>query len=222
MNHTGSETAATVLVIAGRSIDLDTAVATAHGYPAVTVARYDLPGPGPAAVITADEIARTHKVRSRISHAQRDWFIRTAADAPWAAVPIDARLVDADPNIGGELYDRAEALYDHFRTAAPRHVGVAKISKVLHLKRPGLFPVLDSKVMAFYRFHARAAAARYPHRGRRAMFWAAIRDDVCTNLDNGAPPLLRRRLAQSETEQARRLASLTDVRLLDLLTWAVA
>ncbi|HLT09795.1 MAG TPA: hypothetical protein VK028_03185 [Micromonosporaceae bacterium] len=73
--------------------------------------------------ITADEIARTHKVRSRISHAQRDWFIRTAAGPPWAAVPIEAQLIDADPNISGELYDRAEALYDHFRTAAPRHVG---------------------------------------------------------------------------------------------------
>ncbi|QQM55641.1 DUF6308 family protein [Rhodococcus pyridinivorans] len=222
MNPAGSEAAAPVLVIAGRSIDIDTVVAKAHGYPAVTVARYDLPGPGPAAVITADEIARTHKVRSRISHAQRDWFIRTAVDAPWAAVPIDAQLVDADPHVDGELYDRAEALYDHFRTAAPRQVGVAKISKVLHLKRPGLFPILDSKVMAFYRLHARAAAARYPHRGRRAMFWAAIRDDVCTNLDSGALPMFRCRLAQSEAEQVRRLASLTDVRLLDLLTWVIA
>ncbi|MCW3472271.1 DUF6308 family protein [Rhodococcus pyridinivorans] len=162
MNRAGGEAAATALVIAGRSIDIDTAVAKAHGYPAVTVTRYDLPGPGPAAVITADEIARTHKVRSRISHAQRDWFIRTAVDAPWEAVPTAAQLIDADPNLGGELYDRAEALYDHFRTAAPRHVGVAKISKVLHLKRPGLFPILDSKVMAFYRHHARAAAADTP------------------------------------------------------------
>ncbi|UGQ60500.1 DUF6308 family protein (plasmid) [Rhodococcus pyridinivorans] len=222
MNRTGGEAATTVLVIAGRSIDIDTAVAKAHAYPAVTVARYDLPGPGPAAVITADEIARTYKVRSRVSHAQRDWFIRSAVDAPWAAVPIEAQLVDADPNISGGLYDRAEALYDHFRTAAPRHVEVAKISKVLHLKRPGLFPILDSKVMAFYRLQARAAAARYPHRGRRAMFWTAIRDDVCTNLDSGALPMLRRRLAQSETDQVRRLATLTDVRLLDVLTWAVA
>jgi len=222
MNRAGGEAGATVLVIAGRSIDIDTAVAKAHGYPAVTVARYDLPGPGALEQITADEIARTHKVRSRISHAQRDWFIRTAVDAPWAAVPIEAQLVDADPNLGGELYDRAEALYDHFRTAAPRHVGVAKISKVLHLKRPGLFPILDSKVMTFYRHHARAAAARYPHRAKRAMFWAAIRDDVCTDLDSGALPLFRRCLEQSESEQVRRLASLTDVRLLDILTWAIA
>lgn len=222
MNRVGGEAAATVLVIAGRSIDIDTAVAKAYGYPAVTVARYDLPGPGALEEITADEIARTHKVRSRISHAQRDWFIHTAVDAPWEAVPIEAQLVDADPNVSGQLYDRAEALYDHFRTAAPRQVGVAKISKVLHLKRPGLFPILDSKVMAFYRLHARAAAARYSHRGRRKMFWAAIRDDVCTNLDSGALMMFRRRLAQSETEQVRRLASLTDVRLLDLLTWAVA
>ncbi|USI90159.1 hypothetical protein [Rhodococcus pyridinivorans] len=46
MNRAGGEAGATVLVIAGRSIDIDTAVATVHGYPTVTVARYDLPGPG--------------------------------------------------------------------------------------------------------------------------------------------------------------------------------
>ncbi|AHD23926.1 hypothetical protein RBB84_02035 [Rhodococcus sp. D-6] len=54
------------------------------------------------------------------------------------------------------------------------------------------------------------------------MFWAAVRDDVCTNLDSGALSLSRRRLAQSETERFRRIAILTDVRLLDLLTRVVA
>ncbi|BDB63269.1 hypothetical protein [Rhodococcus sp. RDE2] len=57
-----------------------------------------------------------------------------------------------------------------------------------------------------------------PRQAKR--FWAAICDDVCTNLDSGALPLLRR-LAQSEAEQVRRIATLTDVRLLGLLTWAV-
>ncbi|UGQ41226.1 DUF6308 family protein [Rhodococcus aetherivorans] len=222
MTRDGDDPGTTALVLAGRSIGVQAALAQAHAYPKVTVARYDLPGPGPVDAITADDIARTHKVRSRISHAQRDWFVRTALGAPWAAVPADARLVDADPNISGDLYDGAEALYEYFRTAAPRQVGVAKISKVLHLKRPGLFPILDAKVMAVYRSQARAAATRYPHRDRRAMFWATIRDDVCANLDSGALPLFRRRLAQSETEHVRRIAALTDVRLLDLLTWAIA
>ncbi|WAL49622.1 DUF6308 family protein (plasmid) [Rhodococcus pyridinivorans] len=77
-------------------------------------------------------------------------------------MPIEEQLVDADLHTSGELYDGAEALYEHFRTAAPRHIGVAKISKVFHLKRPGWFPILKSKVMAFYRPHARAAAARHP------------------------------------------------------------
>lgn len=39
MNHAGGEAGATVLVIAGRSIDIDTAVAKAHSYPTVTVTR---------------------------------------------------------------------------------------------------------------------------------------------------------------------------------------
>jgi hypothetical protein len=55
-----------------------------------------------------------------MSHVERDWFIRTTVDAPWAAVPIEVKLADADPKISGELYDGAEALYEHFRTAAPR------------------------------------------------------------------------------------------------------
>lgn len=39
MSRVGGEAGAAVLVIAGRSIDIDTAVATAHAYPMVTVAR---------------------------------------------------------------------------------------------------------------------------------------------------------------------------------------
>jgi hypothetical protein len=70
--------------------------------------------------------------------------------------------------------------------------GVAKISKVLHLKCPGLFPILDSKVLLASCSFRRCPI---PHRGRRAMFWAAIRDDVCTNFDSGALSLFRRHLA---------------------------
>ncbi|MBM7458857.1 hypothetical protein JOE26_001532 [Rhodococcus coprophilus] len=53
VNRAGGEAGATMLVIAGRSSDIDTATAKAHAYPTVTVAaRYDLPGPGPAQAIS--------------------------------------------------------------------------------------------------------------------------------------------------------------------------
>ena len=56
------------------------------------------------------------------------------------------------------LYDRAAVLWEHFWDARPANVSTAKISKVLYLMRPGLFPILDSYLIKFYRTAARAAA----------------------------------------------------------------
>ena len=50
----------------------------------------------------------------------------------------DAKLADADPEQVGGLYDRAEALYEHFATPRIDRVGSAKISKCLYLMRPHL------------------------------------------------------------------------------------
>jgi hypothetical protein len=50
------------------------------------------------------------------------------------------------------------------------------------------------------------------------MYWAAIRDDLIANRDCLAE--LRARCAQDDREQVRRLAKLTDLRLLDILSWA--
>ncbi|UVT27703.1 hypothetical protein NXT08_24710 (plasmid) [Rhodococcus pyridinivorans] len=63
-----------------------------------------------------------------------------------------------------------------------------------------------------------AAAACYFRHARRAMFRAAIRNDVCANLDSGALALIRCRWVRPEVELVRRLATLTEVRLLDLST----
>ena len=41
-------------------------------------------------------------------------------------------------------------------------VSHAKASKLLHLKRPALFPILDSKLMALYRRPAAEAANAIP------------------------------------------------------------
>ena len=74
---------------------------------------------------------------SRISAEEADWLIDHGITAPWAAIPLDAQLKEADPLAVDGLYDRAAALWEHFWDARPANVSTAKISKVLYLMRPG-------------------------------------------------------------------------------------
>ena len=144
-----------VIVIAGRERSVADCVNELRQYPGRTIRRYDLPGPGDPTTLTRDEVARTHAVYSRISEKQLAWFVARAADAPWP--PADADLRAAEPNIRNGLYDQLEAFYRHFEIDAPSQVGRSKISKVLHVKRPGAYPILDSKVTAVYLSHASSA-----------------------------------------------------------------
>jgi len=162
---------------------------------------------------------------SRISAQQAAWFIGRGTTAPWTAIPLDAQLKEADPLAVDGLYDRAAVLWEHFWDARPANVSTAKISKVLYLMRPGLFPILDSYLIRFYRTAARAAAIDLGQKraslGRfRTLYWEAVRRDI---LDNEANlQVLRQALAATGTplpEQAAR--RLSDLRLLDMLAWAV-
>ena len=162
---------------------------------------------------------------SRISAQQAAWFIGRGTTAPWAAIPLDAQLKEADPLAADGLYDRAAVLWEHFWDARPANVSTAKISKVLYLMRPGLFPILDSYLIRFYRTAARAAAIDLGQKraslGRfRTLYWEAVRRDI---LDNEANlQVLRQALAATGAplpEQAAR--RLSDLRLLDMLAWAV-
>ena len=162
---------------------------------------------------------------SRISAKEATWLIDRGTTAPWAAIPFDAQLKEADPLAVDGLYDRAAVLWEHFWDARPANVRTAKISKVLYLMRPGLFPILDSYLIRFYRTAARAAAIDLGQKraslGRfRTLYWEAVRRDI---LDNEANlQVLRQALAATGAplpEQAAR--RLSDLRLLDMLAWAV-
>jgi hypothetical protein len=80
----------------------------------------------------------------------------------------------ADPGISGGLYDRLVAFYEHFRSPAPRGIAMAKISKVLHLKRPAAIPILDRKIASTYlgaavgRRFSTLSAAKSACSGRRS------------------------------------------------------
>jgi hypothetical protein len=182
-----------------------------------TLERYDLLGPGQPDCLTQAEIARTRVVSSRISKREEQWLLSAAADAPWSCVQADASLAHADPAEVGGLYDDMSGLYSHFRQSAPRGLAGAKISKVLHLKRPHLYPILDSHLLRVYSTVARQQGKQHPVRGHRRLYWAAVRADLLANADELQH--LRGRLREQTDEQARRLDALSDLRLLDILAW---
>jgi hypothetical protein len=203
------------IVIAGKPVGLDVALERLERYPSRTPTIYDYPAPGGPSVVTADEIRRTRAVSSRISHVEGDWFIRHASTAPWT--PPEGDLRDADPGESGGLYDMMLNLYEHFEGAAPEGVRMAKISKVLHLKRPKQFPILDSRLARAYSEAAAREAATYPSRANSRMYWAAIRSDLKRGTD-GLHELRTRMSAHPET-RVRGLRAVSDLRLLDMLTW---
>jgi hypothetical protein len=207
----------TVIVIAGRERSIPECVEELRRYPGRTITAYDLPGPGDPTTLARDEVARTHFLSSRISDEQLLWFVERAATAPWP--PADADLRAAEPNIRNGLYDQLEAFYRHFEEDAPSHVARSKISKVLHIKRPAAVPILDSKVADVYLKHAEQAVERYPRLGyQRTAYWVAIRDDLITNTETEALEELRTALGDVGTLGSN-LSAISDLRLLDMLTW---
>ncbi len=123
---------------------------------------------------------------SRISAEEAAWIIDRGTIAPWAAIPLDAQLEEADPLAAGGLHDRAAVLWEHFWDARPANVSTAKISKVPYLMRPGLFSILDSYLTRFYRTAARAAAIDAGQKRAslgqfRTLHWEATRRDILGN-----------------------------------------
>lgn len=205
------------ITIAGRVLSIDECIDKLRRYPSRTLLRYDLGGPGDPNTLAREEVTRTRAVSSRISEAEANWFLDRAKDAPWPSTEADD-LRQADPSVTDGPYDRLVTLYNHFSDGAPRGIGIAKISKVLHVKRPAAYPILDKRITSIYRDAAAQAARRYPQRGYRRANWAAIRDDLIANTESGALEALRVALDDA-VESGARLTLVTDLRLLDMLTW---
>jgi hypothetical protein len=191
-----------------------------------TVRDYDLPGPGLPGQLTEAEAWRSRIIGSRLTYRQRDEIIRRAASAPWTTVPADADLADADPDDPAGLITRASELYWHFTW--PRRipgVGAAKLHKILHLKRPRLYPILDSFTMRLYAPCAASWAARLSHldgitRHDAPCYWAAFQEDLLANREG-----LRRyrdQLARDRDQHVQDLARLSPVRLQDIIAWTLA
>jgi hypothetical protein len=221
-------TESAAITVGGRVIDDPAqAVAAYLRQSGGTITHYDFrAGRFPAIDQDLVRATRSPWMASRISAPQAAWMIERGATAPWAAVPADAQLRDADPLAAGGLYDRAAAVWEHFWAPRPAGVSTAKISKVLYLMRPGLFPILDSYLVRFYRVAARAAAADVGARrpslsAHQLLYWEAVRRDLLAS--QSALRQLRRSLAAADTPLAAPAAqTLSDLRLLDILAFAAA
>lgn len=190
-----------------------------------TVAHFDaLAGASPEVTWEMVKVTRSPWMNSRISNLQAEWFIECSKSAPWSSVAGDAQLVDAPAAEPGGLYDDALTLFEHFAASAPKGVAMGKISKVLYLMRPGLYPILDRRLQRLYwslsRDAARTVAEVRPEMGRyRQLFWEAVRLDLVSSSD--AIGDVRAALAAGLLSEVEHPTRLSDVRLLDILSWTI-
>lgn len=190
---------------------------------AKTLRDYDLAETGDPNLLTTAEAWRTRKIGSRITRSECDQLELRALAAPWRAIPAAADLADADPADYDGLFAQATELYWHFTwPERTRGVRVAKVHKVLHLKRPALYPLLDSRVRWLYRDCASQWIKPLEYLGDlnpddSPPYWAAIRRDL---IACGAELERYRKLLAAEPDHPVRI--LPDNRLLDILGWAIA
>lgn len=178
---------------------------------------YDFLGTGDPAVLTSDEVWRSRAIRSRVTHAERQELPDLWLAAGGAEIPADARIQDADPLERDELYDLVQRVTRQF--GARRGVRYTKAYKLLHMKRPHLFPVLDARLRRLYSNVERQYSRE--HRARLLddyNFRGVIRRDVLTN--EAALWGYREQLGAG-AGLLPRMAMLSDVRRFDIVSWRI-
>jgi hypothetical protein len=98
-------------------------------------------------------------------------------------------------------------------------VAWAIASKLLHIKRPAFFPVLDRVLRSVYEVAASAQYTTTTGKPSGHLYWAAFRDDLIDPENLEAFDAIRGRLRQTVGLQANSLLKLHDLRLLDMLAW---
>jgi hypothetical protein len=201
-------------------IEVKNAVASLMSYPPMTVQYYDQgPGSHPDTVTPTDigKLIVIEPLQQRVAIG----LLEAGESAPWKLVGVQDRLEDAEP--GGDLYERATLLFKYFDDVPG--VSFAIASKLLHLKRPGFYPLLDSVLRKVY--DAAAAAAYTTSTGKQAgkragrLYWAAVRADLVDPENIAALEKIRGQLKKMDDAQADRLLRVNDLRLLDMLAWTV-
>lgn len=127
-------------------------------------AAYDAAHVAPDDRITDADIQAANAIGASIPPASWTVVLRLPALPELAAIPRDADILDADDAAWAATgRPRLAALFD--RLAALPHVETPRLTKVLHLKRPALVPVLEKSLL-----HALTGASSCePAAGLRAL-----------------------------------------------------
>jgi len=142
--------------------------------------------------ISAVEIATVLERRLEIERALR-------------AIAPDASLTGPSTSVP---WGAVRQLFEGF--ADVRGIGLSKVTKVLHPKRPALIPILDSLVVRH--LEKDDLGAKAPFAERAVGLVRGFRRDLDDN---------RAAVRAVRQELTRRGYRLTDVRILDLLIWSV-
>ena len=152
------------------------------------------------------DILVVNNIRARMDGRGFLSFKRNKAkiEAALGALPVDVTLDHPWP----DEHSMWQAIGDVYRSCWDRHVGPARITKVLHKKRPQLIPLIDGLVV-IGRYYARYPG---PRSGVPCMMAVTqrIREDMIANAN--ALQDLQKRLREKEI-------NLTRVRLLDIVIW---
>ena len=201
-------------------------------YPPLTLTYYDAGPKSPRDRVTVEDLGRV-----LIFGGFRGWKSATAIleageSAPWTEVPADLRLADhADlsPSEWLQLPDvkGAYRLFSHlagYERNAQREAGT---SKLLHLKWPHFFPIIDGKIRT--RFGHDAAAFQRHISSRQSAstlaFWLWFRSGLTQKGNEEALTALQGQLGAqigAATEESPQLGGLTRLRLYDAIVWLAA
>ena len=164
---------------------------------------------GPASFGERD-LRRANRGGARISAAEIAAILerRGEIERVLLSIPLDASLADAPSSVPWIPLTR---LFDAF--ADIRGIGLSKMTKALHWKRPALIPMLDSVVQAYLTSDDPTIRST----GSFGKCATALVRSYKQDLDRN-----RAVLDALRQELANRGYRLTELRILDLLIWSVS
>jgi hypothetical protein len=168
---------------------------------------YDSSG---AASFDESDLRLANRGGARISTAEIAAILERRGEIESALREIDpdASLADATNSIPWIPLRR---LFDAF--ADIRGIGLSKMTKALHRKRPALIPMLDSVVQAYLTMDNSATRPSGSFGERATALVRSYKRDLDRN---------RSVLYEIQRELASREYRLTEVRILDLLIWSIS
>jgi Family of unknown function (DUF6308) len=210
-----------VVFVAGRdAFTVDGALEVLTHYEAsfgATVSHYDLGGPDEIEIddaVSTTDLGRLVLINAGLDGEDGARLLAFDLASRLRGLGVDLRLEEVDQRAPGtdDVYARMDAVWRGLMVLP--NIIEAKVSKLLHLKRPKLFPIIDSRIQEIYRSAAEQSGRSLGWTVRH--YWSAIAADVRAN--QSAFTEIRHQLMDASST-SRRLVYLSDLRMQDILAW---